>query len=41
MKLIQEDFIKNFRDILKMDQNNKYLLEVISLKDKNCRSNNC
>ena len=27
------DFIKKIRDSLKMDQNNKYLLEVVSLKD--------
>ncbi len=27
------DFIKKFRDLLKLNQNNKYLLEVISLKD--------
>ena len=27
------DFIKNIRDTLKMNQNNKYLLEVVSLKD--------
>ena len=27
------DFIKKFRDLLKVNQNNKYLLEVISLKD--------
>ena len=27
------DFIKKIRDSLKINQNNKYLLEVVSLKD--------
>ena len=27
------DFIKKFRDSIKMNQKNKYLLEVVSLKD--------
>ena len=27
------DFIKKIRDALKMDQNNKYRLDVVSLKD--------
>ena len=27
------DFIKKFRDSIEVNQNNKYLLEVVSLKD--------
>ena len=29
----RRDFIKKIRDSLKINQNNKYLLEVVSLKD--------
>ena len=29
----KEEFNKKIRDSLKIDQNNKYLLEIVSLKD--------